>query len=94
MCDFKRTAVRFLHKTQYYAFVDEFKENCIFDDSEFSVRQKGDASGDSAIFFTEGMSVKFLNHVDKFFAVVHLDKTKKMAEETNDRVETGMHLLV
>ena len=28
VCDFNRTAVSILHKTQDYAFVDEFKENC------------------------------------------------------------------
>ncbi len=86
VCDFNRTAVSILHKTQNYAFVDEFKENCIFDDSEFSVWEEGDASGDSAIFFTECMSVKLLNHVDKFFAVVHFDKAEQVAQETNDRV--------
>jgi hypothetical protein len=37
VCDFNRAAVSILHKTQNYAFVDELKENCIFDDSEFSV---------------------------------------------------------
>lgn len=73
-----------------YAFVDEFKKDWVLNNSELAVRDEGYASSDASILFAIGVAIYFLDHVDELVTVVHFYKAEEVAEEANNRVETGI----